>query len=168
MEDLQVQGQGLAITNFLFVMVWSFGYPAYVKFPGQETLDFYPVFTLFNAWMGLCIFIFLGLSSKRFRFVLSRWKKKCMVGLRFPRHFDKLTPLNCRRGTRRKIPSQPPPRCRLYQWTPPQETPWPPPLQPPGRPQSGRRPQRPHRRSCRPWKSRRQRSQWRTWRLRLL
>ena len=80
MEDLQVQGQGLAITNFLFVMVWSFAYPAYVKFPGQETLDFYPVFTLFNAWMGLCIFIFLGLSSKRFRFVLSRWKKKCMVG----------------------------------------------------------------------------------------
>lgn len=79
-EDLQVQGQGLAITNFLFVMVWSFAYPAYVKFPGQETLDFYPVFTLFNAWMGLCIFIFLGLSSKRFRFVLSRWKKKCMVG----------------------------------------------------------------------------------------
>ena len=81
MEDLQVQGQGLAITNFLFVMVWSFGYPAYIKFPGQETLDFYPVFTLFNAWMGLCIFIFLGLSSKRFRFVLSRWKKKCMVGI---------------------------------------------------------------------------------------
>jgi len=79
-EDLQVQGQGLAITNFLFVMVWSFGYPAYIKFPGQETLDFYPVFTLFNAWMGLCIFLFLGLSSKRFRFVLSRWKKKCMEG----------------------------------------------------------------------------------------
>ena len=82
-EDLQVQGQGLAITNFLFVMVWSFGYPAYIKFPGQETLDFYPVFTLFNAWMGLCIFLFLGLSSKRFRFVLSRWKKKCMVGFQF-------------------------------------------------------------------------------------
>merc|ERR1711902_55107 len=76
-EDLQVQGQGLAITNFLFCMVWTFAYPAYIKFPGQEMPDFYPVFTLFNAWMGLVIFIFLGLSSKRFRFVLSRWRKKC-------------------------------------------------------------------------------------------
>ena len=88
-EDLQVQGQGLAITNFLFCMVWTFAYPAYIKFPGQEMPDFYPVFTLFNAWMGLVIFIFLGLSSKRFRFVLSRWKKKCMVGfilIEFP-HF---------------------------------------------------------------------------------
>lgn len=72
-EDLQVQGQGLAITNFLFVMVWVFAYPAYIKFPGQEMRDFYPVFTLFNAWMGLIIFIFLGLSSKRFRFVLAKW-----------------------------------------------------------------------------------------------
>ena len=72
-EDLQVQGQGLAITNFLFVMVWVFAYPAYIKFPGKEMRDFYPVFTLFNAWMGLIIIIFLGLSSKRFRFVLARW-----------------------------------------------------------------------------------------------
>ena len=78
-EDLQVQGQGLAITNFLFCMVWTFAYPAYIKFPGQEMPDFYPVFTLFNAWMGLVIFIFLGLSSKRFRFVLSRWKKRCLA-----------------------------------------------------------------------------------------
>jgi len=78
-EDLQVQGQGLAITNFLFCMVWTFAYPAYVKFPGMELPNFYPAFTLFNAWMGLVIFIFLGLSSKRFRFVLSRWKKKCMA-----------------------------------------------------------------------------------------
>merc|ERR1719360_402701 len=58
-------------------MVWTFAYPAYIKFPGQEMPDFYPVFTLFNAWMGLVIFIFLGLSSKRFRFVLSRWRKQC-------------------------------------------------------------------------------------------
>jgi len=72
-EDLQVQGQGLAITNFLFCMVWVFAYPAYIKFPGKEMRDFYPVFTLFNAWMGLIIFIFLGLSSKRFRFVLAKW-----------------------------------------------------------------------------------------------
>jgi hypothetical protein len=72
-EDLQVQGQGLFITNFFFVMVWLFAYPAYIKFPGKEMRDFYPVFTLFNAWMGLIIFLFLGLSSKRFRFVLSKW-----------------------------------------------------------------------------------------------
>merc|ERR1712038_81365 len=83
-EDLQVQGQGLAITNFLFCMVWTFAYPAYIKFPGQEMADFYPVFTLFNAWMGLVIFIFLGLSSKRFRFVLSRWKKKKDVEATMP------------------------------------------------------------------------------------
>ena len=46
---------------------------AHIKFPGKEMRDFYPVFTLFNAWMGLIIFIFLGLSSKRFRFVLAKW-----------------------------------------------------------------------------------------------
>jgi len=70
-EDLQQQGQGLAIINFLFVMVWIFAYPAYIKFPGIEVTNFYPVFTLFNAWMGVCIFIFLGLSSGRFRMVLT-------------------------------------------------------------------------------------------------
>ena len=76
-EDLQVQGQGLAITNFLFVMVWVFAYPAYIKFPGKEMRDFYPVFTLFNAWMGLIIFIFLGLSSKRFRLVHPKERLDC-------------------------------------------------------------------------------------------
>ena len=76
-EDLQVQGQGLAITNFFFVMVWLFAYPAYIKFKNEEMRDFYPVFTLFNAWMGLIIFVFLGLSSKRFRFVLGKWWARC-------------------------------------------------------------------------------------------
>ena len=76
-EDLQVQGQGLAITNFFFVMVWLFAYPAYIKFKNEEMRDFYPVFTLFNAWMGLIIFVFLGLSSKRFRYVLSKWWARC-------------------------------------------------------------------------------------------
>merc|ERR1712112_556516 len=79
-EDLQVQGQGLAITNFLFVMVWVFAYPAYIKFPDREMRDFYPVFTLFNAWMGLVIFVFLGLSSKRFRYVLSSWWNEIRTG----------------------------------------------------------------------------------------
>ena len=79
-EDLQVQGQGLAITNFFFVMVWLFAYPAYIKFPDREMRDFYPVFTLFNAWMGLIIFVFLGLSSKRFRYVLSSWWKEIKRG----------------------------------------------------------------------------------------
>ena len=52
-------------------MVWLFAYPAYIKFPGKELRDFYPVFSIFNSWMGLIILIFLGLSSKRFRHVLS-------------------------------------------------------------------------------------------------
>ena len=52
-------------------MVWLFAYPAYIKFPGVEMTNFYPVFTLFNAWMGVIIFIFLGLSSGRFRDVLT-------------------------------------------------------------------------------------------------
>ena len=72
-----MQGQGLAITNFFFVMVWLFAYPAYIKFKNEEMRDFYPVFTLFNAWMGLIIFVFLGLSSKRFRYVLSKWWARC-------------------------------------------------------------------------------------------
>jgi len=74
-EDLQAQGQGLAITNFLFVMVWMFAYPAFIKFPGQEMRDFYPVFSIFNAWMGLIILIFLGFSSKRVRHVMTCKKK---------------------------------------------------------------------------------------------
>ena len=73
--NFKAQGQGLAITNFLFVMVWMFAYPAFIKFPGTEMRDFYPVFSIFNSWMGLIILIFLGLSSKRVRQVLICKKK---------------------------------------------------------------------------------------------
>lgn len=61
-------------------MVWMFAYPAFIKFPGLELRDFYPVFSIFNSWMGLIILIFLGLSSKRFRHVLSvACKRKVIV-----------------------------------------------------------------------------------------
>jgi hypothetical protein len=60
-------------------MVWAFAYPAYMRFPGQEVRDYYPVFSIFIAWMGLVILIFLGISSKRFRTVLFQCCACCQV-----------------------------------------------------------------------------------------
>jgi hypothetical protein len=60
-------------------MVWAFAYPAYMRFPGQEMRDYYPVFSIFIAWMGLVILIFLGISSKRFRTVLFQCCACCKV-----------------------------------------------------------------------------------------
>merc|ERR1712241_1392266 len=40
---------------------------AYIRFPDKETPDFFPIFQVLNAWSGVFIMFFLGMSSSRFR-----------------------------------------------------------------------------------------------------
>ena len=66
-EQLASQGQGLVIVVFLFACTWGFAFPAFMRFPDIETADFYPIFALLNSWLGVFLFCFMGLGSKKFR-----------------------------------------------------------------------------------------------------
>ena len=66
-EQLSSQGTGLTIMVMIFAMTWSFAFPAYLRFPDRETPDFFPIFQVLNAWSGVFVMIFLGMSSSRFR-----------------------------------------------------------------------------------------------------
>jgi len=69
-EQLSSQGTGLTIMVMIFGMTWGFAFPAYVRFPDKETPDFFPIFQVLNAWSGVFVVLFLGMSSSRFRAVL--------------------------------------------------------------------------------------------------
>ena len=56
--------------SFIFCMTWWFAFPAYIRDPNQETLHFYPIFTVFNSWTGVFVFCLLGVVSKPFRATL--------------------------------------------------------------------------------------------------
>lgn len=66
-EQLSSQGTGLTIMVMIFGMTWGFAFPAYIRFPDKETPDFFPIFQVLNAWSGVFVMIFLGMSSSRFR-----------------------------------------------------------------------------------------------------
>ena len=67
MEALAAKGQGLAITSFIFTLTWLFAYFAYWHEPDIEKADSYPIFQLLNSWIGVFIFCFMGLGTKKFR-----------------------------------------------------------------------------------------------------
>ena len=66
-EQLSSQSTGLTIMVMIYAMTWGFAFPAYIRFPDKETPDFFPIFQVLNAWTGVFIMIFLGMSSSRFR-----------------------------------------------------------------------------------------------------
>ena len=66
-EQLSTQGTGLTVMVMIFAMTWGFAFPAYIRFPDKETPDFFPIFQVFNAWSGVFVMAFLGMSSSRFR-----------------------------------------------------------------------------------------------------
>ena len=66
-EALAAKGQGLAITSFIFTLTWLFAYFAYWHEPDIEKADSYPIFQLLNSWIGVFIFCFMGLGTKKFR-----------------------------------------------------------------------------------------------------
>jgi hypothetical protein len=66
-EALAPKGQGLATTSFIFSLTWMFAYFAYWHEPDLERADSYPIFQLLNSWVGVFIFCFMGLGTKKFR-----------------------------------------------------------------------------------------------------
>ena len=66
-EALAAKGQGLATTSFIFSLTWMFAYFAYWHEPDLERADSYPIFQLLNSWVGVFIFCFMGLGTKKFR-----------------------------------------------------------------------------------------------------
>jgi len=69
-EELSSVAGGLLLTVFLFATTWAFGVLAYIKTPDIALPDFYPVFQVLNSWSGVTTFLFLGVSSTRFRTVI--------------------------------------------------------------------------------------------------
>jgi hypothetical protein len=53
--------------SFVFCMTWWFAYPAFIRDPNQEMVDFYPIFSVLNSWTGVFVFCLLGVVSKPFR-----------------------------------------------------------------------------------------------------
>jgi hypothetical protein len=70
-EELSSIAKGLFVMVLLFGLTWSWSPLAYIDFPGQELPDFYPAFQVALSFLGVFMFVFLGLGSKRFRSVLT-------------------------------------------------------------------------------------------------
>ena len=66
-DALAAKGQGLAICTFMFTLTWVFAYYAYWHVPDLERADFYPIFQLINSWIGVFVFCFMGIGTKKFR-----------------------------------------------------------------------------------------------------
>ncbi len=69
-DHLTSLANGLAIVVFYFFLMWMFAYWALLQFPGVEMDNFYPIFGLMVSWLGVLMFIFLGMASLRFRMCL--------------------------------------------------------------------------------------------------
>lgn len=72
-DQLASQGRGMVITVFIWTITWYFGYPTYIRYPDHELPDFYPIFIILFSWFGVVMFIFLGLTSARFRAVVLKF-----------------------------------------------------------------------------------------------
>ena len=70
-EEMGSIAKGLFFLALLFALTWSWSPFAYIRFPYHEFPDFYPAFQVMNAFMGIFVFVFLGILSKRFRTVLT-------------------------------------------------------------------------------------------------
>ncbi|KAF2364339.1 GPCR family 2 secretin-like, partial [Trinorchestia longiramus] len=96
-EDYGSFCRGAAFVMFYFAVTWVFGLLAYMRF--GLTVDFYPLFQVFNSAMGIIIFIFIGIASHRYRTVL--------FGKAKSRH-EKIKSLNGIKKSKLKEEPQPP------------------------------------------------------------
>ena len=82
-DRLSSMAQGLVIVVFIHSATWGFSYPAFVRFPDIELSNFYPIFTVLNAFTGVFLFAFMGLGDPRFRRAImaqSMRQKNLMMG----------------------------------------------------------------------------------------
>jgi hypothetical protein len=75
-DQLTSQGRGLSISIFMHSLTWMFAFPTFIRFPNSDVLDFWPIYILLNAWMGVVLFVFLGPVSRNFRLAILSWCKK--------------------------------------------------------------------------------------------
>ena len=66
-EQFTSQSIGLMIMVMIYGTTWGFAFLAYIRFLDNETPDFFPIFQVLNAWSGVFVMLFLGMSSPRFR-----------------------------------------------------------------------------------------------------
>ena len=90
-DRLSSMAQGLVIVVFIHSATWGFSYPAFVRFPDIELSNFYPIFTVLNAFTGVFLFAFMGLGDPRFRRAImaqSMRQKNLMMGYSARRESD--------------------------------------------------------------------------------
>lgn len=68
-EEMSSLAQGMFFLVILYAVSWAWYPLSYLRFEGKELPDFYPAFQVLNSWMGLFVFIGVGLGSRRFRTV---------------------------------------------------------------------------------------------------
>lgn len=99
-SDQSSLAKGLSILVILFCLCWSFAPVAYLNLTGDDTPSFYPgicgvtqrntnlyliqifflAFQLLNSFMGLFMFLCIGIGSKKFRnAMVQKMKKQQMV-----------------------------------------------------------------------------------------
>ncbi|XP_050733459.1 uncharacterized protein LOC127007021 [Eriocheir sinensis] len=80
--------QGAAYLLLFFDVTWLFGIPCYIRLRGIKT-DFYPIFQVLNSWMGVVLFLFIGLASRRFKMVVAgqaKMRREMLKGYAFGKH----------------------------------------------------------------------------------
>ena len=79
LEEISTLTYGLLVVVFIYCVTWTMGPLAYIRFPGLGLPDFYPAFQILNSFMGVLVFMLLGLSNVRFRAVVTGTVKSRVI-----------------------------------------------------------------------------------------
>jgi len=71
LEEVGSVSLGMTGMTVYYSLTWATAPLAYINFPDVSIPDFYPCFQVMNSWMGILVFLLLGLCSTRFRVVLA-------------------------------------------------------------------------------------------------
>ena len=70
-EDMVSFTPGLFFFALYYVGTWALFPNAYMHFPRMEVIITYPAFAILNSFLGVILFVTLGIRSKRFKTVLT-------------------------------------------------------------------------------------------------
>ena len=80
--DLESQAKGTIAATILMLVFWSFGAYNYIRPQQSEMPDLYCEFSMALGWLGVNLFVFYGIWSKRFRKGISGQYAKYQLDLR--------------------------------------------------------------------------------------
>jgi hypothetical protein len=69
-DQFSPQARATIFVVFIFAMIWSFGYPAYMRYPDIDIDNFYPIFQVLNSWYGFIYFIGYAVGSDKFKGII--------------------------------------------------------------------------------------------------